>query len=260
MKKTLLIIGVLAVILTSCQKEAIVNFSYTTENKYDYNYDVYYVQLTTFNLSVNAVSYMWELYDPYGDVVTSYSESPVFKCYQTGDYELKLYAYSKNGDYKVEGKHIYISPSGGGGGGTDPDDPIDPPYTPTNFTITWLRLENIPMLDGDNASWDTGLFGGGDPDIYFKIYNANNQVVYTSSSVEDLGSSDLPHTWTGVNTMLSYNANQYFIKFYDKDGDLDSDDLMVNCILNPSYLTYGTSSFTWVASDYSVRFVIGLSW
>jgi hypothetical protein len=177
-------------------------------------------------------------------------------CYQTGDYELRLYAYSKNGDYKVEAKHIYISPSGGGGGG----DPVDPPYTPTNFTITWLRLENIPMLDADNGSWDTGLFGGGDPDIYFKIYNANNQVVYTSSSVEDLGTSDLPHTWTGVNTTLSYSANQHYIKFYDKDGELDSDDLMVNCILEPSHLTYGNSTFTWVANDNSVRFVIGLSW
>ncbi len=253
MKKTLLFIGVLAVILTSCHKEAVVNFSYVTETKYDYDYDVYYVQLSTLNLSVNAVSYKWELETPYGDVVTSYSESPVFNCYETGDYELRLYAYSKNGDYKVEGKHIYINPAGGGGGGVDP-------YTPTNFTITWLRLENIPMLDGNNGSWDTGLFGGGDPDIYFKIYNANNQVVYTSNSVEDLGSSDLPHTWTGVNTTLSYNVNEHYIKFYDKDGDLDSDDLMAGCILNPSHLTYGASSFTWVASDNSVRFVIGLSW
>ena len=253
MKKTLLIIGLLAVILTSCHKEAIVNFSYTTTTKYDYDYDVYYVELSTINLSLYAVSYMWELEGPNGDLLTSYSESPVFKCYQTGDYELRLYAYSKNGDYKVEGKHIYISPSGGGGGGVDP-------YTPTNFTITWLRLENIPMLDENNGSWDTGLFGGGDPDIYFKIYNSNNQVVYTSSSVEDVSASDLPQTWTGVNTTLSYSASQHYIKFYDKDGDLDSDDLMVNCILNPSYLTYGTSSFTWVATDNSVRFVIGLSW
>ena len=259
MKKTLLFIGMLAVILTSCQKEAIVNFSYTIENKYDSNLGADYVLLSTYNLSVNAVSYEWELIGPYGDVLTSYYESPSFKCYQTGEYELRLYAYSKNGDYKMEAKRIYINPSngGGGGGGTDP---IDPPYTPTNFTITWLRLENIPMLDANNGSWDTGLFGGGDPDIYFKIYNANNQVVYTSSSVEDLGTSDLPHTWTGVNTTLSYSANEHYIKFYDKDGDLDSDDLMAGCILNPSHLTYGTSSFTWVASDYSVRFVIGLSW
>lgn len=259
MKKTLLFIGMLAVILTSCHKEAIVNFSYTVENKYDYGLEANYVLLSTYNLSVNAVSYEWELIGPYGDVLTSYYESPSFKCYQTGEYELRLYAYSKNGDYKMEAKRIYINPSNGGGegGGTDP---IDPPYTPTNFTITWLRLENIPMLDGNNGSWDTGLFGGGDPDIYFKIYNANNQVVYTSNSVEDVSSSDLPHTWTGVNTTLSYNVNEHYIKFYDKDGDLDSDDLMVNCILNPSYLTYGTSSFTWVASDYSVRFVIGLSW
>ena len=256
MKKTLLFIGMLAVILTACHKEAVVNFSYTTTTKYDYDYDVYYVELSTINLSLYAVSYMWELEGPNGDLLTSYSESPVFKCYQTGDYELRLYAYSKNGDYKVEGKHIYISPSTGGGG----TDPIDPPYTPTNFTITWLRLETIPMLDENNGSWDTGLFGGGDPDIYFKIYNSNNQVVYTSSSVEDVSASDLPQTWTGVNTTLSYSASQHYIKFYDKDGDLDSDDLMVNCILNPSHLTYGSSSFTWVATDNSVRFVIGLSW
>ena len=254
MRKSLLLIGLFAVVLTSCHKEAIVNFSYTTETKYDYDYEVYYVQLSTLNLSLNAVSYKWELVGPYGDVVTSYSESPVFNCYHTGDYELRLYAYSKNGDYKVEGKHIYISPSGGGG------DPVNPPYNPTDFTITWLRLENIPMQDANNASWDTGLFGGGDPDIYFKIYNANNQVIYTSSEVTDLSASDLPHTWTGINTTLNYNVSQYNIKFYDKDGDLDTDDLMSNCILNPSHLTYGSSSFTWYNGDAGVRFVIGLSW
>ena len=88
MKKTLLFIGMLAVILTSCHKEAIVNFSYTVENKYDSNLGANYVLLSTYNLSVNAVSYEWELIGPYGDVLTSYYESPSFKCYQTGDYEL----------------------------------------------------------------------------------------------------------------------------------------------------------------------------
>ena len=256
MKKSLFLIGLLAVILTSCHKEAIVNFSYTTTTKYDYENEVYYVELATLNLSLNAVSYMWELKGPYGDVVTSYSKSPVFSCYQTGDYELRLYAYSKNGDYKVEGKHIYISLSGGGGGG----DPINPPFSPTQFTITWLRVESIPMQDGNTASWDTGLFGGSDPDIYFKILDANEQVVYTSSEVTDLGASDLPHTWAGVNQTLSYNASQYVIRFYDKDGDLDTDDHMAGCILNPSHLAYGTSSFTWYNNNMGVRFVIGLTW
>ena len=117
MKKTLLFIGLLAIILTSCHKEAIVNFSYTVENRYDYELGTNYVLLSTYNLSLNAVSYKWELEEPYGDILESYSESPSFMCYQTGDYVLRLYAYSKNGDYKMEAKRIYINPSSGGGGG-----------------------------------------------------------------------------------------------------------------------------------------------
>ena len=253
MKKSLLFIGLLAVILTSCHKEAIVNFSYTVENKYDYELETNYVLLSTYNLSLNAVSYKWELEGPYGDILESYSESPAFKCYQTGEYELRLYAYSKNGDYKMEAKRIYINPSSGGVGGGGSQ-------TASSFTITWLRLENIPMQDGNNASWDTGLFGGGDPDIYFKILDANNHVLYTSSSVEDVSSSDLPHTWTGINTTLNYNANQYSIHFYDKDGDLDSDDHMAGCIITPSDMTPGSSSFVWYNDEIGVRFTFGTTW
>lgn len=253
MKKSILLIGLLAVMLTSCHKEAIVNFSYTVETKYDYDLDVNYVQINTLNLSVGAVSYMWELEDPYGDVLTTYYESPLFKCYYEGDYVLRLYAYSKNGDYKMEAKNIYISINGGGGGG------VNPPSGSTSFTIKWLKLESIPMVDGNNASWDTGLFGGGEPDIYFKIYDANSTLLYTSSEESDMSASDLPHTWQNVNTTLNYNAN-YHIVFYDKDGDLDADDMMANCILDPSHFTSGSPSFTWYNGDSGVRFTIGLSW
>lgn len=251
MKKSLLFIGLLAVILTSCHKEAIVNFSYTVSKEYDYYYDTPYVLLSTYNLSLNAESYKWELECPGGDFVTSYSDSPSFKCYTSGYYVLKLTAYSKNGDWKSEAKNIFIN--------VDSDDPQNP-VDPSSFTITWLRLENIPMQDGNNASWDTGLFGGGDPDIYFKILDANNHVLYTSSSVEDVSSSDLPHTWTGINTTLNYNANQYSIHFYDKDGDLDSDDHMAGCIITPSDMTPSSSSFVWYNGDIGVRFTFGTTW
>ena len=115
------------------------------------------------------------------------------------------------------------------------------------------------MYDENYSSWDTGLFDGSDPDIYFKITDSYGSVLYTSATKQNVGSSLMPVTWQSINVTLNYSST-YYIKFYDSDGGVDSDDIMVNCIFNSSYLTSGGSSYIWEASDGTVKFTVGLTW
>ena len=191
------------------------------------------------NTSTNATHYHWTLTKPDYTTSTSTSSNPSFTCNQTGTYTVKLIAYNANNVSSTLTKSFTL--------------------TSPNVTITYLQLIKIPMLDSDNSSWDTGLLSGADPDIYFKIVNSSSSVIYTSATKENVAESDLPVTWYSINQSLDYGST-YYIKFYDEDGSLDSDDLMANCIFNSSYMTTGSSSYTWEATDGTIKFVVGLSW
>lgn len=132
--------------------------------------------------------------------------------------------------------------------------------TASSYTIKWVRLENIPMTDANNDTWDTGIFGGSDPDIFFKLYDNSNNVIYTSDVENNVSSSDLPITWNGVNTTIDFKTAECSIRFYDKDDGLDDSDVMAWCEINNSHLTPGNSSFVWYNNEIGVRFTIGLSW
>ena len=212
----------------------------------------YYATLHLTNYSVNADSYEWTLTRPDGTKDISNSVEPSFQCYQVGTHHITLYASNKYGmDRATQSFEIYYN--GGGGGNDNP--------TASSYTITWLRLEKIPMLDGDNSSWDTGLFGGGDPDIKFKIQNSTNTMTYYTSPVkEDVSSSDFPISWYSVNTILEL-GEEYRIQFLDEDGTLDPDDIMANCVWKQAgYFAPGTTSYTWHTSDGTIKFTVGLSW
>jgi len=237
-------------ILTACKKplpEA--RFGYSIQN------GSFYSTLYLTNYSVNADSYEWTLTRPDGTKDISYSFEPSFKCYQIGTHKITLYASNKYGtDRATQSFEIYDNGGGGGGGGGN-DNP-----TASAYTITWLRLEIIPMLAGDNSSWDTGIFGGADPDIKFKIQNSTNTTTYYTSPVkEDVSSSDFPISWYNVNTTLEL-GEEYRIQFLDEDG-LDSDDIMANCVWKQAgYFAPGATSYTWYSTDRTIKFTVGLSW
>ena len=130
----------------------------------------------------------------------------------------------------------------------------------TAYTITWLRLEKIPMLDTDNSSWDTGLLSGADPDIKFQIQNStNSSTFYTIPVKNNVSSSDFPVTWYNVNTTLEI-GKEYRIRFLDQD-EIDPDDIMANCVWKQSgYFSPEASTYTWYSSDYRIKFTVGLSW
>ncbi|MBR5983929.1 MAG: hypothetical protein IK025_09475 [Bacteroidales bacterium] len=159
---------------------------------------------------------------------------PVYFKY-AGEKKIILHAYSKNGKKSCH-KTKYIKV-----------------INPSSYTITSLELQKINM-----SSWDTGILSGEDPDIYFNIVDMNGSVLYTSTTKSNVGEHSLPISWNFSQT-LDYSSN-YYIKFYDKDDGVDSDDNMANCVFESSYLTPGSDSFTWTAAYESIKFTVGLSW
>lgn len=194
------------------------------------------------NTSTNATHYAWTLTKPDYTSTTSTNKNPSFNCTQSGSYTLQLIAYNANNQSDVYTRDFTLT-------------------SPTSFTITWLRLETIPMLDANNASWDTGTFTGADPDIFFTLTESGETTVLYQSSVKDnTAAADFPVTWIPVNQTLTF-GNNYVVKFWDADDlTLDGNDLMASCLLSSSHLTPGTTSFTWNNNDIGVRFVIGLTW
>ena len=108
------------------------------------------------------------------------------------------------------------------------------------------------------SSWDTGILSGEDPDIYFNIVDMNGSVLYTSTTTSNVSEYSLPVTWH-FSQKLDYASN-YYIKFYDKDDGIDSDDIMASCVFESSYLTPGSDSYTWQASSGTIKFIVGLDW
>lgn len=195
------------------------------------------------NLSTNATHYSWTLIRPYGSTTTSTLKNPTFSCTVAGNYTIKLTAYNSSNESDSYSRTINLQQA--------------PSYN--SYTIKWLRLEKIPMQCEDGSSWDTGILSGSYPDIYFKIQNSSNtQTYFTSPVKEDVQQSDLPITWYSVNTTLDVGT-EYKIAFYDKDGALDPDDIMANCIWE-SNPTSGVSSMFWESYSGDIRFVVGLEW
>ena len=127
------------------------------------------------------------------------------------------------------------------------------------YMIKSLKLEKISMTDPNGEPWNTGLLGGSKPDIYFKIQDRNNSTsYYVSNTKTDVSSSGFPVLWDEVNVILDLGMD-YKIVFFDKD-DLDSDDIMANCIWDLSSSYSGRSSYTWESETHGVRFTVELSW
>ena len=192
------------------------------------------------NTSTNAVSYQWTLTRPDYTSLTSSIKNPSFSCTQAGTYTLKLIAYNSNNVSSTETQTFTL-------------------VIPSSYTITYLTLQKIPMLASDNSSWDTGIFDGADPDIFFTISDSNGSILYTSSTKSNTAETSLPVTWNYVNLTLEYDSN-YIIRFYDSDDGIDDNDLMAGCNFISSYLTPGSNSYTWTGQTNGAKFTVGLSW
>lgn len=194
-------------------------FSFTGNNQYAP------ATVSFTNQSLNATSYLWN----FGDGATSSSTNPTHTYAAGGNYNVTLTAMNSNGNDQTT--HT-----------------VTVRNTPATWTLTKFVLTAYPLTDGgDNWDWtDAG------PDIYFKLYDANNTLIYTSSTKDDVTESSLPLTWNLSNATLSTLTGTCTIKIYDEDGALDPDDLMGNITFVPAeHCGYNNSTYSWTAGSWS---------
>ena len=210
-------------------QKPIASFTYTTEQITGG------LAIKCHNTSSYATSYEW-----FFNGSSSYQINPTFYVYNAGTYRLELTATNQYGsDYTY--KTITVTAA------------------PTGYEITSLKLTKIPMLDSDNSSWDTGIFGGADPDIFFKIMDEDKVVTYyTSSYYTDV--SSLPVSWTLQNPPQMEIGTKYIIRFLDYDDGIDSHDIMANCVWQVKASQVGQTTFNWNAQDGTISFVVGMKW
>lgn len=191
------------------------------------------------NASSYATGYLWELKKSNAIIDQSTQTNPTFNVYSTGVYTLTLTATNGYGSNYTQ-KTITITAQ------------------PNGYEIKSLKLTKIPMKDSNNASWDTGLFGGGDPDIFFKIMNEDKTITYcTGEHYTDV--STMPISWTIENTKLQIGT-KYIIQFLDYDDGVDVSDVMANCIWEVKASQEGQTTINWNAQNGTISFVVGIKW
>ncbi len=128
----------------------------------------------------------------------------------------------------------------------------------TNFKITSIQVNKIPMVDASGSSWDT--FDG--PDLKFNIENFNEDVLYKGSSrYDNLLSSSLPAGW---NFTPSYEITNfevsYFFSLYDHDYPDDDDKIGYVGINFNQHKSGYPNSITKISTDGSISITINGNW
>ena len=156
-------------------REPIASFTYTTQQITGG------LAIKCNNTSSYATNYEW-----FFNGSTSYQTNPTFYVYSAGTYRLELTASNQYGsDYTYRTITVTAAPTG--------------------YEMTSLKLTKIPMYDSNNETWDTGLEGNGNPDIFFKILDENKEITYcTSQRVDNV--STLPHGLRIHNWRLERNT------------------------------------------------------
>ncbi len=122
----------------------------------------------------------------------------------------------------------------------------DPGPNPVSLETVILDqvLQEVYLNGTGGGGWDDFF---GNPDPYFTIKDANDNVVYTSGTVDDVGSA----SWTGLNIIL--NNPPYALDFYDEDL-FDGDDWLGWSPFTPN----GPGAIDFNASPSFGQLVIGL--
>jgi len=102
---------------------------------------------------------------------------------------------------------------------TKPEEPAPVAPNYTNFKITSIKINSIPMVDGSGASWD--ISNGAD--LFFNIEDVNSNVLFNGSGSvsNDVTTSQFPISW---NFTSSYNITNTSIAQYITVYDYDTAD------------------------------------
>ena len=142
-----------------------------------------------------------------------------------------------------------------------PIETTTPVVTPnyTNFKITSIQVNSIPMVDANSSSWDT--FDG--PDVFFNIENKNDDVLLdgSGSKYSDISYSSLPLKWTFTSAFLVTNFEpSYFVTIYDYDYADPNDNIgYVGFNFNQHKTGYPTS-ITKTSIDGTISVTINGNW
>ena len=132
--------------------------------------------------------------------------------------------------------------------GAEPDSVLfDQPGThdiALQTTILDQVLQQVQLFSTGGGGWDDFF---GNPDPYFTLKDGNDNVVYTSGTVDDSGSA----TWTDLNVVL--NNPPYAIDFYDEDL-FDGDDWLGWAPFTPN----GPGTISVDANPSNAQLTIGL--
>lgn len=125
---------------------------------------------------------------------------------------------------------------------------------PTSVTITRLVLNDFPAKPQGSNNWDFL----DDPDIYFKLMDANQAVTYFQSTTKNnVSKSSLPITFSVDYTIRELDKN-YSFNFYDDDV-VDVDELMGSKGWYPLTDMYRSSRDLY-NSSVDLDFTIELTW
>lgn len=129
----------------------------------------------------------------------------------------------------------------------------DESTAPNGVKIKGLTLYSWPEKDALGEDWDTGLFGGGDPDIYVEIKDLLT-VLFKSGTTEDCTSA----RHYSPNIQINDLNKTYTVNVYDEDG-LDPDDLMGSISWNPSTQNSNYAS-VYTLSNGDTKIGLELTW
>jgi hypothetical protein len=156
------------------------------------------------NLSKGSDIYIWDL----GNGVISNEKNPQIKYSVPGTYKVTLYV-KKGSKSNVYSREIEI---------------VKPPVS---YTITGIRIQQMPFFDRNSNAWD-GALQGVYPDIYPVVLGSNNNILYShpiNQRKENLGPNMLPASFQfNQNSNLTFNEFDQSISIALFDFDSFSSD------------------------------------
>lgn len=98
-------------------------------------------------------------------------------------------------------------------------------------------------------------------DVYFKILNGNDDVIFTSGTASGLKQNDLPQTYTnGLPYTIENSFNQKCtIEFWDAD-DWDSDDWIGGYYFTPSQQNFNNNVIHLKSSTSDLELKMYVTW
>ena len=149
------------------------------------------VPLSFTNSSSGATTYQWD----FGDNTNSTTNSPTHTFTHTGSFTVKLTATGSGGS-NTTSKTIVVTP-------------------PSRVNITACKVISIPFTNPSGGSWDAS---NGLPDVYYGLVNSATTAVYETSTINNVGPSNLPISWAVTPSYTVTNLNETFTH-YIMDND-----------------------------------------